>query len=405
MRRMILRRFAASATPRERRFPQSLLPAFFAQTTQQTRLAKALAAEEELLITSTTKARVDRLAPEIVIPQIPHPVKISTVAVDPPRVETASPIVVAHGFGAGKGVFFRNLETLAVDARRRVLAFDWLGQGCSDRPGGFPARPTPLARAEAASDDQIADGAVAWFTDSLEAWRRRVLPAGAPFTLVAHSVGGFLAAHYALRHPGAVDKLVLVSPAGVPRHPEGLDDDAVDAALAAAARPRYACFSFGRPLVALWDYHVTPQSLIRLLGDQSRRARPVVKHLYRRAGDVPDAFADYLYNINALPGSSERVLTTLFKPADRDDALRGIYARRALVDDPRAPSLPPTTVLYGERDWMLNGLTERAVADLGAELVLVPDAGHQIHLENPEACNAAILAAVGSGAAREARVG
>ena len=205
------------------------------------------------------------------------------------------------------------------------------------------------------------------------------------------------------RHPGAVDKLVLVSPAGVPRHPEGLDDDAVDAALAAAARPRYACFSFGRPLVALWDYHVTPQSLIRLLGDQSRRARPVVKHLYRRAGDVPDAFADYLYNINALPGSSERVLTTLFKPADRDDALRGIYARRALVDDPRAPSLPPTTVLYGERDWMLNGLTERAVADLGAELVLVPDAGHQIHLENPEACNAAILAAVGSGAAREAR--
>ena len=308
------------------------------------------------------------------------------------------------GFGAGKGVFFRNLETLAVDARRRVLAFDWLGQGCSDRPGGFPARPTPLARAEAASDDQIADGAVAWFTDSLEAWRRRVLPAGAPFTLVAHSVGGFLAAHYALRHPGAVDKLVLVSPAGVPRHPEGLDDDALDAALAAAG-PRYACFSFGRPLVALWDYHVTPQSLIRLLGDQSRRARPVVKHLYRRAGDVPDAFADYLYNINALPGSSERVLTTLFKPADRDDALRGIYARRALVDDPRAPSLPPTTVLYGERDWMLNGLTERAVADLGAELVLVPDAGHQIHLENPGACNAAILAAVGPGAAREARVG
>jgi cardiolipin-specific phospholipase len=308
------------------------------------------------------------------------------------------------GFGAGKGVFFRNLETLAVDARRRVLAFDWLGQGCSDRPGGFPARPTPLAR-ETSSDDDVADGAVAWFTDSLEAWRRRVLPAGAPFTLVAHSVGGFLAAHYALRHPGAVDRLVLVSPAGVPRHPEGLDDDAVDAALAAAARPRYACFSYGRPLVALWDYHVTPQSLIRLLGDQSRRARPVVKHLYRRAGDVPDAFADYLYNINALPGSSERVLTTLFKPADRDDALRGIYARRALVDDPRAPSLPPTTVLYGERDWMLNGLTERAVADLGAELVLVPDAGHQIHLENPEACNAAILAAVGSGAAREARVG
>ena len=167
---------------------------------------------------------------------------------------------------------------------------------------------------------------------------------------------------------------------------EGLDDDALEAALAAAERPRYACFPFSPPLVALWDYHVTPQSLIRLLGDQSRRARPVVKHLYRRAGDVPDAFADYLYNINALPGSSERVLTTLFKPADRDDALRGIYARRALVDDPRAPSLPPTTVLYGERDWMLNGLTERAVADLGAELVLVPDAGHQIHLENPEEC-------------------
>ncbi len=39
-------------------------------------------------------------------------------------------------------------------------------------------------------------------------------------TLIGHSLGVYLTVAYALRHPARVNKLVLLSPAGVPRSPE-----------------------------------------------------------------------------------------------------------------------------------------------------------------------------------------
>jgi cardiolipin-specific phospholipase len=38
-------------------------------------------------------------------------------------------------------------------------------------------------------------------------------------TLAGHSLGGYLSAVYALKYPDRVNKLILLSPAGVPRDP------------------------------------------------------------------------------------------------------------------------------------------------------------------------------------------
>jgi cardiolipin-specific phospholipase len=38
-------------------------------------------------------------------------------------------------------------------------------------------------------------------------------------TLIGHSLGGYLTVAYALKYPTRVDKLILLSPAGVPRDP------------------------------------------------------------------------------------------------------------------------------------------------------------------------------------------
>ena len=57
-----------------------------------------------------------------------------------------------------------------------------------------------------------------FFLDALEEWR--IKQGLERMTLVGHSLGAYLAAAYALKHPERVTKLVLLSPAGVLGEPE-----------------------------------------------------------------------------------------------------------------------------------------------------------------------------------------
>lgn len=62
--------------------------------------------------------------------------------------------------------------------------------------------------------------AESFFVESLEQWRQRM--GLEKMTLVGHSLGAYLSVVYALRYPSRVSKLVLLSPAGVPRDPDNL---------------------------------------------------------------------------------------------------------------------------------------------------------------------------------------
>ena len=53
-----------------------------------------------------------------------------------------------------------------------------------------------------------------FFVESLEEWREKMNLE--KMTLVGHSLGGYLSAIYALRYPQRVERLILLSPAGVP---------------------------------------------------------------------------------------------------------------------------------------------------------------------------------------------
>ena len=101
------------------------------------------------------------------------------------------PILLLHGLGGTWQYWSRTMELLAGSAR--CVALDLPGFGDSDTPqGGFTL--------DSASDNLAA---------ALSAL------GAAPAIVCGHSLGGPLAARFALRHPDAVSRVILVGPSGL----------------------------------------------------------------------------------------------------------------------------------------------------------------------------------------------
>lgn len=115
---------------------------------------------------------------------------------------------MVHGYGAGIGLWAKNLEPLGREFR--VIALDLLGFGRSSRPSPNFSK-TELHEAQD------------FFTDSLERFRQTIGLEG-PFTLLGHSFGGYVSALYAMQHPQLVSKLILASSLGLTHKVEGVSD-------------------------------------------------------------------------------------------------------------------------------------------------------------------------------------
>jgi pimeloyl-ACP methyl ester carboxylesterase len=109
-------------------------------------------------------------------------------------------VVLVHGLSTPKFVWDGNVDALAA-AGKRVLVYDHLGRGFSDRP------------------DVVYDGGlyVRELSNLLDA-----LHVTRPVSLVGYSMGGGNVIGFAARYPERVKKLILIAPVGyVPRY-EGL---------------------------------------------------------------------------------------------------------------------------------------------------------------------------------------
>ncbi|KAJ3336834.1 hypothetical protein HDU93_002074 [Gonapodya sp. JEL0774] len=261
-------------------------------------------------------------------------------------------LVIAHGYGAALGFFYRNYYGLSLLNNTKIMAFDWLGMGNSSRPP-FPKHNDP-------------EKAEKWFVDSLEAWRQA--SGIEKMVLCGHSLGGYLSAAYAMRFPERVSKLILVSPVGVPHLPSD--------------------FKLPGWVSTLWSWNFTPQGIIRMVG-------PWGPDLVQRYTDRRFAFLDesdakdmreYLYHTLALRGSGEYALGSILLP--------GAFAKRPLMD--RIGQLKvPTTFVYGSHDWMdyRHALEAAKAMPLDrVKVVRVPEGGHHLYLDNPPVFNEVILA-------------
>jgi pimeloyl-ACP methyl ester carboxylesterase len=119
-------------------------------------------------------------------------------------VSTKTPLVCIHGYAQSGSQYYATAPLLSSSYEGEVYAIDKIGCNLSTRDkweGNF-------------GENANLETSEAYFVDSLEGWRKaRNID---KMTLVAHSMGGYVSCRYAEKFPQHIDKLVLVSPVGVP---------------------------------------------------------------------------------------------------------------------------------------------------------------------------------------------
>ena len=173
---------------------------------------------------------------------------------------------------------------------------------------------------------------------------------GGPATYIGYSMGGRVALHAALAHPDAVQGLVLIGATA------GIDDDDERAARR-AADDRLAARIESIGVEAFVDEWLTNALFAGLTADSARRA-------------------DRLRNTAAGLAASLRSTGT--------GTQEPLWSRLGSIT-------APVLVLAGERDPKFCELGARLAASLpDGRFETVSDAGHTVHLEQPEATADAI---------------
>lgn len=114
-------------------------------------------------------------------------------------------MVIIHGYAAGGALFYAMLKQLSQFFH--IYLIDLIGMGGSGRP---PYTPKDTIECED------------YFTESIEKWRIEV-GLQDPFILTGHSMGGYLSYVYTAKYPHNIKRLLLLSPVGFPKLPEGFD--------------------------------------------------------------------------------------------------------------------------------------------------------------------------------------
>jgi pimeloyl-ACP methyl ester carboxylesterase len=233
------------------------------------------------------------------------------------------PVILLHGMGANKGAWRLTIAALA--PKFHVYAPDQIGFGASDKP--------------------LIHYRVATYSDFLDEFMDKL---GIPkASIVGNSLGGWIAADFAIRYPDRVDRIVLVDAAGFFTQPVARRD-----------------LEFLNP----GTLDATREMVKRVFFNKQMQNEAVVRMIYTermRAGDA--------YTIDRL----------LDAAADRVDAL----------NDRLRSVHSPALVIHGRLDPLLPVSEADAIAQqvAGAKKMILDDCGHVPELECPQPFEKALI--------------
>jgi pimeloyl-ACP methyl ester carboxylesterase len=255
---------------------------------------------------------------------------------DYPGAEPA--IVVMHGFPDNLHLYDRLIPYLSPP--RRVIAFDFLGWGNSNKPSGYPYT--------AANHVGDLDAVVTQ------------LKLG-PVVLVVHDASGPPGIDWAVAHPERVAGLVLLN--------------TYYCEMPTLRRPR-AIWFFSQPVI-----RNVARPVSRLFGNWLFRRM----YLWQVGGfirdvDVRREFVPLLYQqFDATPSARPAFFRL------NEDLLSAVRARNAMI--PRLKEFRrPVRIIFGDADPSLNKGVARTFHELlpESELFLIPGAQHFVQLDEPE---------------------
>jgi pimeloyl-ACP methyl ester carboxylesterase len=252
------------------------------------------------------------------------------------------PMVLLHGFSAQA----RYWDGFAVRMRDHyhVYALDQRGHGDSDWASEYPQDSMP-------SD-------LAAFVDQIGLDR---------FTIVGHSMGGGVAYRYAAEHPDRVERMIIEDAAlPSPERPPAINpDNSVQRSLAKDM------FEDEDAVVA----HLMRQSP----GVAEERIRQVLPQWFRRLDDGR-------YTFKFDPSLRNRLRAAAEDPEQYRRDAAGLREKLRTFSS-------PVLLLRGVTSDILSpeAAEDTIAAFPNATLVTIPNAGHNIHTDNPRAFRAAVL--------------
>jgi pimeloyl-ACP methyl ester carboxylesterase len=257
--------------------------------------------------------------------------------------DRGSAVLLLHGVGSFIERWLPSFDTLAT--QHRVYALDSLGHGRTDKP------------LSASYNWENGAQFVKDFMTTLKIER---------VSLVGHSMGGGIALHFALKFAAAVEKLVLVSCAGLGKETP--------------------------PAFRLASAPVLGEILTR--PSRERSARDLKSLVYDQAV-LTDESVEVQYQMAALPGAQQVLLKMLrwaFSPFGThkrycDSILRGLASIRN-----------PSLIIWGRQDRYIS-VSHAQVAARGlpnASVQILDNCGHLPMLEKTQHFNALLLDFLGS---------